>query len=311
MTRATVGLIAALGLLAGASPARADRLDGEPDLVAVDVERGYAYAVAADGGVWSMEVRRGLWRKEAYSGGGSLLSVSIAGRRDVWIAGAAGVLAHFDGDQWTSPPGKRTRAVRAVAFSTRTRGIAVGDDGAVFNFVRGWQPFVAMTRKPSLYAVARIGRGGRERFVAVGAGGDGMSFTGVGSSLAADDEMTGVKADLVAIDGCTDRSKAETVAVGTDAVLRDKTGAWRKLPEPPAALTGVAVACKRGAVTAVFATTAKGIAVYDAGAGAWTERALDDASGLRDIAWLDRKRLIAVGDKGAVVVVEAKSLLVP
>jgi len=281
-----------------AAPASADVLEGTPDLVSVDAGNGYAFAVGKSGAVWSMKVGRGTWTKYAPITRSDLTDVAVISRKDVWVVGIGGMFIHFDGDEWASPPGETSRSFNGVAFRDRRRGIAVGDAGRVYQFVKpSWQRFHAMTRKPDLRAVARVGRGRRERFVAVGARGAAVAFSGVGASLGADFELTGTEQELVGIAACSG-SRAEAVAVGAVAVLRDKVGTWSALPEPPAALTGTAVRCKRGVVVEVFATAGKGLAVYDVAARAWTTREIEGASELADITWAGKKQLLVVGAGG-------------
>jgi photosystem II stability/assembly factor-like uncharacterized protein len=278
--------------------ARAEKLEGEPDLVSVDVGKGYAFAVGKAGEIWSMQIKRGLWGKERKTTQTELRDVHVVSGKDVWVVGIGGMFLHYDGDEWVSPAGSTSRSFHGVAFADRRRGIAVGDSGRVYQYVKdGWQNFHAMTRKPSLRAVVRVGRGRRERFVAVGNKGEAVAFTGVGASLGADPEVTGTETDLGAIGACRG-SKAEAVAVGAVAMLREKAGAWRKLPDPPEALTGVALRCKRGSVTQVFATAGRGLAVYDVASKAWSTRAVEGAGQLNDIAWADKKQLLVVGNGG-------------
>jgi photosystem II stability/assembly factor-like uncharacterized protein len=304
-----VRALAAFALLFTVGTAHADTLEGEPDLVSVDVNRGYAFAVGKGGAIYSKKIKKGEWHAHRKTTQSDLLSVSVVNRKDVWVVGIGGMFIHFDGEQWVSPGGETSSSFRAVALRDRRRGIAVGDRGAVRQYVTdSWQSFHAMLKKPTLYAIARVGRGRAERYVAVGAQGSAVAFAGIGASLSADIEITGSKQDLVAIDACAS-SKAEAVAVGAVAALRGKTGKWSELPAPPEPLTGVAVECKRGAVTRVFATGASGVSVYDADAKEWTSRTIegvgDGAGALSDIDWVDRKRLIVVGAGGVAEIIDS------
>ncbi len=296
--------IALLAVLVAATPAHAETLKGKPDLLAVHVNRGWAFAVGRGGEIWSRKIKKGEWQTHRKTTKTDLLSVSVVSRKDVWVVGIGGMFIHFDGDDWISPGGTTSRNFRAVLFKNRRKGIALGDE-RVRHFVRdSWGGFSAFTKTPSFHAVARVGRGRRERFVAVGEQGVAIAFRGVGASLSADRELTGTEQTLVAIDGCRS-SKSEAVAVGAGAMLRAVDGTWNKLPDPPESLSGVAVRCKRGAVTRVFATGVTDFAIYDVAAGTWSTRAIEGATALHAIDWVDKKRLIVVGDKGFVAMVLA------
>jgi len=310
MLVAMVRWIALVAVMVGATPAQAETLEGKPDLLAVDVKQGWVFAVGRGGEIWSQQIKKGEWQTYRKTTQTDLLSVSVVSRKDVWVVGIGGMFIHYDGEDWLSPGGSTSATFRAVLFKDRRKGIALGDK-RVRHFVRdAWDGFSAFTETPRFRAVARVGRGRRERLVAVGDKGIAVSFSGVGASLAADLEMTGTDKTLVAVDGCPS-SKSEAVAVGAGAVHRGVDGTWSALPDPPETLSGVAVQCKRGSVTRVFATGAAGLAIYDAAAGAWSTRAIDGATALNAIDWVDNKRLIVVGDQGFVAILPADEPVEP
>lgn len=295
--RGLVATIVGIALCAGG--ARADTLEGEPDLLAVDVVRGLGIAVGREGAVWQLDPNKGAWTLVRPMTKTDLVGVDVVDRKDVWVVGIGGLYLHYDGSEWTAPPGGTSKGANAIGLATRKRGIALGAKGHVLHWLgSGWQSFSALTAKPTFRAVARVGRGGAERFVAVGDGGVAVSFSGVGRSLGADLEVTGVEDDLVAVAACDSR-KAEAVAVGRKAVLRARDGKWYVLPDPPRALTGAIAVCKRGAVVEVIATGGDGLAFYDVAERKWTDQSLPDAPGdVRAIAWVDRDRYVVVGDRG-------------
>jgi hypothetical protein len=125
-----------------------------------------------------------------------------------------------------------------------------------------------------------------------------VALSGVGKKMSADREVTGASADLVAAAACAG-SRAEMVAGGAELVLRARDeGRWTALPAPPAPVTGLLVDCRRGRVTRVVATSGARLLVLDVGAEAWAEHPVEGATRLNDLARLDRKTLVVVGDRG-------------
>ena len=289
-------IAAAVCLLTAVGSAKGD--GAAVDLVAVDAARGFAVAVGADGAVLTLDRRTRGWKRQRPTTQSELRDVSVVSKRYVYAVGIGGYFTQLERGAWISPPGSTSRSFHGIAFADRKRGLAVGDDGKVRHWVKNaWYDFTAALDKTSLYDVARVGRGRYERFIAVGAAGSAVAFTGVGHNLDAAAETTGVEGDLVAVASCDGR-QAEAIAVGAQAVVRGVDGTWRRLPDPPSALRGVVVRCERGAVTTAFAATDGGLAIYDAAVDAWHTRAVDGATAVNDVAWFDRKQLVAVGARG-------------
>lgn len=298
--RLVPAIATAVCLLTAVGSAKGDGapVDAATHLVAVDAARGFAVAVGADGAVLTLDRRTRTWKRARPTTQSELRGVSVVSKRHVYAAGIGGYFTQLDRGAWISPPGSTSRSFHGIAFADRKRGIAVGDQGKVRHWVKNaWYDFTAALDKTSLYDVARVGRGRYERFIAVGAHGRAVAFTGVGHNLAATAETTGVDGALTAVASCDGR-EAEAIAVGAQAVVRGVDGTWRRLPDPPAALRGVVVRCERGAVITAYAATDGGLAIYDAAVDAWRTRPLEGASALNDVAWFDRKQLVAVGARG-------------
>lgn len=294
------------------SSARGDRITGKPDLLAVSGHYGSAVAVGKRGGIYVYNKRKKAWRREQVSETADLVAAHMAYRRDIWALAANGRVLRWRYGNWILVPGVDKASYRGFAMAGLRRGVVVGTGGAVFHLVsERWSKFHANPLKSDLYAVARVGSGGRERFVAVGKGGAALALGGVGRSLTSDIEISRSKHDLVAIAACRGY-RAEAVAVGRDVVVRSHSdGTWRKLSTAPTGhpLTSVAVRCRRRSrADTVYATMGQSIVWLDVKTGTWYNHAVRGISSLRAITWLDRRRLIAVGDAGSVVIVSAKTL---
>jgi hypothetical protein len=273
-------------------------LAGTPDLVAVDARGGHAVAVGTEASFYVLDRRAGAWVKADPPTSVEVGAVAVVSRRDVWALPVGGQFLHFDGRAWSSPPGSTTRTFYGLAMADRRRGAAVGHGGRIVHLVQqGWYPIHTSPTRANLRAVARVGSGGRERFVAVGDGGVAVALRGVGRSIAADLEITGTETDLVAVTACPG-ARAEAVAAGAEVRVRRRDGTWTGLPAPPAPLRALALRCRAGAAAAVIGLAADRLLVLDVAAGTWTETPVPAATSLRDLTWLDRRHLLLVGDAG-------------
>lgn len=297
-----IGIVAVVCRGAAAQTSRGSAAESEPDLLAIDVQRGVAIAVGTHGAAWTMRVGDNRWVRHPTPTRTELLSVSVVSPRDAWAVGIGGAFLHFDGRDWQSVAGTAARSFRAVRMKNRNAGLAVGDNRVRHYRRPHWGGFSAMVAIPRFTALARVGRHRSERFVAVGAGGAAVAFSGVGTSLTADTEMTGTTADLSAVDGCRHR-KSQAIAVGSVALLREWNGAWRAVSPPPEPLTDVVAQCRRGRIARAFAVGASGLHVFDAASGQWTTRPV--AGEPLALAWADRRRLLVVGRRGFWQLVDA------
>jgi|GEM_PF-4313485 len=290
--------------------ARADRIAGKPDLAAVSGYYGWAVAVGKRGAVFVYNKRKKTWKRKPLSEKSALVGVHMANRSDIWALAKNGRVLRLHRGNWSLIPGVDKGRYRGLAMARWRRGVVVGSGGAVYHLVRErWSKFFASPLETDLFAVARVGYGGGgERFVAVGRGGTVLALGGVGRSLTSDIEISQSKQDLVAITACHGY-RAEAVAVGRDVVVRaQRDGTWRKLSSGPGALTAVTVRCRRRRARTVYATMGTSIVWLDVRTGTWYNHAVHGISTLRALTWLDRRRLIAVGDAGSVVIVAVKQL---
>jgi len=297
--------------------ASAEQLDGKPDLVGVSAYYGYAVAVGKRGAVYIFDRRKKTWKRQVVADKSNLTGVAMVSHRDIWAMGSNGRVLRLNRSRWSLVPGIDKGTYNGFAMAGRSRGAAVGNGGTIFHLVQSstqatWGKYYASPIKADLYAVARVGRGGRERFVAVGKGGAVLALSGVGRSVLADMEISQTKQDLVAIAACRGY-RAEAVAVGRDVVLRDRrNGTWKKLPSI-GQLTGVAVKCRYGRVRTIYATMGNSIVWLDLKSrarkpGTWKKHTVGDVKTLRGITWLGSKRLLVVGDAGSVAIVAVKHL---
>ncbi len=285
------------------------RLQGKPDLIGVSGYYGYATAVGKNGAVYKYDRRKRTWKRQTVSETSTLLRVAMLGRSDIWALAGNGRVLRLRRGRWSLLQGIDKGSYRGFARAGRGRGAVVGNGGAIYHLVRGnWSKFYASPIKKDLYAVARVGRGGNERFIAVGKGGAVIALSGIGRSVLGDMEITKSKQDLVAIAACRGY-RAEAVAVGRDVVVRSRRGGtWKNLTTAPWALNGVALRCRRGRVTHVYGVGKKSVLEYNVKTGAWHNHPMPDVDTLRGIAWLDRRRLVVVGDKGSTAIVAIKNL---
>jgi hypothetical protein len=156
---------------------KAESSGTDRDLRAVWTAEG-DFAVAAG---WYQVLRRGVngWSVDGGAPEREWLAASGTSADDVWLVGAFGAAAHFDGEDWEVVPTPTAHALRGIWCAPTGRVYAVGDKGAALEFANGaWLPMPQLPTTEDLLAVhGRVDPGALSLY-AVGAKGSLFRFNG-------------------------------------------------------------------------------------------------------------------------------------
>jgi len=151
-----------------------------------------------------------------------------SGAADVWVAGDAGSVKHWNGSGWMPGSTGSSAAVRGLWGSGATNVFAVGDGGAIERWDgTGWRPMQSGTDRGLL----AVWGSGPEDVWATGADGTVLHYDGNSAGRwAATPSPAGAARPVVAVWG-TAASDVYALADGGTSVLRWNGASWRRITD--------------------------------------------------------------------------------
>jgi len=266
-------------------------------------KRGYVGGYAGDlgGGVWAVgdgglvlkRNRSGQWDQAPSLTERTLRAVCATREDDVWVAGDAGIMLHWDGTQWTAIPMPDSQDLRSISFGPTGIGWAVGAAGTTLRYENSvWMPVAA----PTTADLEGIWAGPQDTAWAVGDGGVLLRWSG--QTWVKEESPTA--AALYGISGPHEDWLWAAGEKGTVMVRRQ--GRWRLFKPAPATFL-----CLRSVTASlggdVWITGDQGVMWYKKGFGSsgFETKETGTSKGLLGIARQHEGKMWAVGEKGTVL----------